>query len=177
MEYFGYILKSSEIQREWGTFIKVIIAVEPGFSLDILPVYVFEDELKDSIKHFDEGSMVHANIEVSGRYLKLKSITQESFTSCSVCGMVSNGLSCKGCLKTPHKRLSGQWTVLSAGKHPSCDGYKIVLQQSKDIITFVSFYSSHHFNICKNLQTGAVVDILGWLNSERHVSLRIINPV
>ena len=176
-EYFGYLLKVTHVDRQWNSFAKILLGIERGYELEILQVYVFNDDIKEKLKSFAYGSMICGMMDARRAFLKLQSIELKSFSSCKVCRLVVSDSQCQGCLKPSNKKLTGEWRVLSSAKHPSCDGYKVVLKQDDEFLTFVSFEKSHHFNICKKLYHADNVSIEGWINSQRHVKIRCINKV
>ena len=176
---FGYLIQVSETKSTWCTYLKVILAVETGYSLDVIKTNVFKDELKSIIHELVEGSKIRFSgytvTNSNGTFFRLDEIENVEFGVCNDCLAPVEDAQCQGCMNEPSERISGTWKVAQITQRDL--SYKFIFTQNENILGYVSFPNSLFHNVFKDLGENDAVILEGWRNIYRHTKLKTMKRV
>ena len=108
---FGYLIQKIETSNSWCSYIRVTLAVETGYSLDIIKTNVFKDELKTKLHALSEGSTIEFSgytvANSNGTFYRLDDIEDVQFNLCDKCLAPLQDAQCQGCFNEPSERIAG----------------------------------------------------------------------
>lgn len=176
----GYFLQKVERTTSWCSYIRLTLAVETGYSLDIIKSNVFNDELKNKLNEIPEGSMVEflgrTITNSDGSFFILEDIKNEYFDSCDKClAPFPEDGQCLGCYNEPSERIVGTWEVIQKTFRDL--SLKFIFKQDENILGYVSFPNSPFHKVCEGLEETQMVNLQGWRNIHRHSKLKYIGTV
>ena len=112
---FGYLIQKLKVSNSWSKYVRVVLAVEVGYSVEILKSNIFSNKRIDAIQEITEGSMVRFtgyNASNSyGTYFRLEKIAADDFPCCNNCLAPVYDAQCQGCFNEPCEKISGIWKI------------------------------------------------------------------
>ena len=173
---FGYLIQKLKVSNSWSKYVRVVLAVEVGYSVEILKSKIFSNKLIDAIQEITEGSMVRFsgyNASNSyGTYFRLENIAADDFPCCNNCLAPLYDVQCQGCFNEPCEKISGIWKI--AQKEQREYGQRFIFTQDENVLGYACFSSSPFHDVCMGLKDKQMVILNGWRDVNRHSKLKMI---
>lgn len=169
-----------------NSFYRVTLAVQEGYAVSLHKLYIFNDEAMKKMTTININSGVTAKGYASSndQYNVATAIEVTTHSLCPECGIIEeyqDAQGCSGCQRPKQEKIAGTWELTDRSELPKKVGVddtpavKLFFKQQENLLCFVTFPNSPHFEMLSKMKAGKKIELNGWRNEKRHTTLWKLN--
>ena len=175
--FYGIVVRKEFDGTYWYDYLRLYLAIETSYCVQIINTVVFDKALKSTIQKFLDGSQVVFKGEYVtnpfGKFFKLVDIELKDFNNCRECGVPLFRKSCYECISNePAQVLRGTRNVVF--KSAKENTVKLIFTKDTDTLGYTCFNQSPFYKVCKSLEVNDEVVLEGWRSKITHTTLKDI---